>query len=373
MALMKKVIVHEKGWLKEEEFMNALSLAQMLPGAVGVTIFGYIGHRLKPPWGGILVPLAFAIPAMLAITLLAWVYFAFGDSGFVHSLFLGLGALVIALLINATMMMGTAVFQNMDSNAVYGIAIAALSFSGLHFLGWNVVFIILISGLLGALFFYSKEDQVKPAKGQGVLNVENRLLKVAGWRNFLPLAILVGLLVVVFVVFAGTWTIFATFMKIGSLAFGGGFTAVPIIQHIVVDGMKWLDLKAFRDGIALGQITPGPVLITATFIGYKVQGIIGALVATIGIFTPSLVAMMLVSQAHAKVENLKIVKVFIKGIQAGFIGLLLAVVLQFGIQSLISVKAWAVFCVCIAYLAGWKKDAVWLILGTIVASPLLFS
>jgi chromate transporter len=96
------------------------------------------------------------------------------------------------------------------------------------------------------------------------------------------------LLAIVFWLVAGTWIIFATFFKIGLFAFGGGFTAIPLIQNVVVDGMHWLDLTAFRDGIALGQITPGPVFITATFIGYKVKGIIGAIMATIGIFTPSL-------------------------------------------------------------------------------------
>ena len=135
----------------------------------------------------------------------------------------------------------------------------------------------------------------------------------------------------------------ATFFKIGIFAFGGGFTTIPLIQHMVVDGMHWLDLSAFRDGIAMGQITPGPVFITATFIGYKVRGIAGALVATIAIFAPSLAAIMLVGPAHARIKNLKIIKVVIKGFLSGFIGLLLSVVLQFGIQSLVNVQTWAIW------------------------------
>jgi chromate transporter len=163
-----------------------------------------------------------------------------------------------------------------------------------------------------------------------------------------------------------------TFLKIGSLAFGGGFTAIPLIQHVIVDGMRWLNLTAFRDGIALGQITPGPVFITATFIGFKVQGIIGALVATIGIFTPSLAAIILVGRAHAKIKNHKIVKVIIKGFLSGFIGLLLAIVYLFGVQSLISWQTWTIFTISTAYLIGWKKDAIWLILGIICVSLLMF-
>ena len=140
LALMKRVIVHEKGWISDEEFMNALSLSQILPGATGVTLLGYIGQKLKGVWGGILMPFAFAFPAMAAITILAWAYFSFGDLKFVHSIFMGLGAMVVALLVNATLMMGRSVFQGMDRNAFKGIVIAGLSFLGILYLRWNVVY-----------------------------------------------------------------------------------------------------------------------------------------------------------------------------------------------------------------------------------------
>jgi len=371
LALMKKVIVHEKGWISDEEFMSALSLSQILPGATGVTLLGYIGQKLKGGWGGILMPFAFVFPAMSAITVLAWFYFTYGDLKFIHSIFMGLGAMVVALLVNATMMMGKSIFQGMEGNALKGIVIAALSFLGIRYLHWNVVYIILISGTLGALFFH-----LRGAVGQGKAPVRPGAAvdvpEASGWQNLLPPTVLAALLAVVFWLVDGTWTIFATFFKIGSFAFGGGFTAIPIIQHVVVDGMHWLDLTAFRDGIALGQITPGPVFITATFIGYKVQGIIGAVIATIGIFTPSLAAMMLLSRVHARIQNLKIVKAIIRGFLSGFIGLLLFVVLQFGVQSLVNWQTWTVFAVSIVYLLGWEKDVLWLILGTIGVSLLIF-
>lgn len=371
LALMKKVIVHEKAWISEEEFMNALSLAAILPGAVGVSLFGYIGHKLQKPWGGILAPFSFVLPAMIAITALAWAYFTYGELKFVHSIFMGLGALVVALLINATLIMGKSVFPKMDRNSYKGIIIAALSFSGITFLHGNVVYIILISGVLGALFFYCS-GEFEQEKMSGHLKVEIDVLKTGKLQNYLPLLIMAGLLAALFWFISGTWTIYTTFLKIGALAFGGGYTAIPLIQQVVVDGMHWLNLTAFRDGIALGQITPGPVFITATFIGFKVKGIIGALVATLGIFTPSLAAIILVGRAHAKIKNYKIVKVIIKGFLSGFIGLLLAVVYQFSVHSLISWQTWAIFAVSIAYLIVWKKDAIWLILSIICVSLLLF-
>ncbi|PKN71014.1 MAG: hypothetical protein CVU54_03270 [Deltaproteobacteria bacterium HGW-Deltaproteobacteria-12] len=371
LALMKKVIVHEKAWVSEEEFMNALSLSQILPGAVGVTLFGYLGHRLRRPWGGLLAPFAFAFPAMFAITVLAWAYFTYGNLNFVHSIFMGLGAMVVALLVNATLMMSKAVFPGIDRNSYKGLVIVALAFLGMMFLRWNVVYIILISGLLGFLFLYFSgefEQETMPAN----VKVEIIAPKVRRWQNYLPLFVLGMILLAFFWFAAGTWTIFATFFQIGVFAFGGGFTAIPLIQHVVVDGMRWIDLTAFRDGIALGQITPGPVFITATFIGYKVAGISGAFVATVGIFSPSLAAIVLLSRAHAKVKNMKIVKVVIKGFLSGFIGMLLFIIHQFAFPSLINWQTWMIFTISTLYLVVWKKDAIWLILGTIAVSLLLF-
>ena len=371
LALMKKVIVTEKAWISEEEFMNALSLSQILPGAVGVTLFGYIGHKLRKPWGGIVAPFSFIMPAMIAITVLAWAYFTYGELKFVHSIFMGLGALVVALLINATLIMAKSVFPKMDRNSYKGITIVVFSFLGITFLHLNVIYIILIAGFLGALFFYFS-GEFEQEKMPGHLKAEIDVPRVGRLQNYLPLLIIAGVLATIFWFVTGTWTIFATFLQIGALAFGGGFTAIPLIQHVVVDGMHWLNLTAFRDGIALGQITPGPVFITATFIGFKVKGIIGALVATIGIFTPSLATIIIVGRAHAKIKNLKIVKVIIKGFLSGFIGLLLAVVYLFGVQSLVGWQTWAIFALSTACLIGWKKDAIWLILVIICVSLFLF-
>ncbi len=371
LALMKKVIVSEKKWISEEEFMNTLSLSQILPGAVGVTIWGYIGHKLRKPWGGILAPFSFVLPAMIAITVLAWAYFAYGNLKLVHSVFMGLGALVVALVIHATLIMAESVFPRIDSNSYKGITIVALSFLGITFLHLNVVYIILISGVCGGLFFYFS-GEFEQEKMPEHLKVEINVSKAGRLQNYLPLLLMAGILVTIFWFISGTWVIYTTFLKIGALAFGGGYTAIPLIQQVVVDGMHWLNLTAFRDGIALGQITPGPVFITATFIGFKVEGVIGALVATVGIFTPSLAAIILLGSVHAKVKNMKIVKVVIKGFLSGFIGLLLAVIYQFGVHSLISWQTWTIFTVSAVYLIGWKKDAIWLILGTIVISLLFF-
>jgi len=373
LALMKKTFVHKKEWIEEKEFMNALSMAQILPGATGVSVMGYIGFKLHKLWGGILAPLLYILPATIAMIALAWAYFTYGDISFVKALFAGLGALVVALLINATLILGKSVFKKITIKDWKGFVISLATFIGIFFLKINIIWLILIAGTLGFIFFYFThefEDE-KAKKGEALLSEpkENRThLSAKDWTS----VILILLVFAIGFIMPSTRSIITTFLGIGALAFGGGFTTIPLIQHQVVDLHSWLTVKQFMDGIALGQITPGPVFITATFIGYHISAIFGALMATLAIFTPSLTAMILLADIHGRVQNLKIVKVIIKGFLSGFIGLLVAVTLQFAFKSLIVWQAWLIFVLAIVWLMILKKDSVWAILGTIVLSLLIF-
>jgi len=305
---------------------------------------------------------------------LAWAYFTFGNLTFVQKLFAGLGALVVALLVNATLMLGKSVFKKITINDWKGCAICLTTFIGIFFLKMNVIWLILLAGILGFIFFYftSEFEDEKAKKGEVLLTEPDflrreRLLA----RDWIPV-ILVAIFLIIGLFIPYTRSLITTFLGIGAIAFGGGFTTIPLIKHQVVDTHNWLTVKQFMDGIALGQITPGSVLNTATFIGYRVAGILGALFATLAIFAPSLTAMILLADIHGRVQNLKVVKVIIKGFLSGFIGLLVAVTLQFAFKSLISWQAWLIFILSIGWLMILKKNSVWAILGTIIISLFIF-
>lgn len=133
-----------------------------------------------------------------------------------------------------------------------------------------------------------------------------------------------------------------------------------------------MTLKQFQDGLAIGQITPSPVLITATFIGYKIMGWLGALVATISIFLPSLILVVILGSFHERVKHLKAVKVVIKGFSTGFIGIITAIAVQFGEKSITNWQTWTIFLVSLLLIIKFKKDVIWVILGTIIASLFVF-
>jgi chromate transporter len=374
LAQMKKSFVQEKEWISEKEFMDSLSLAQILPGATGVSIIGYIGFKLHKFWGGILAPLFYILPATMSMVALSWAYFKYGNISFIKALFAGLGALVVALLFNATKTLGKSVFKIITIKDWKGIAISLLTFIGIFFLKINVIWLILFAGTLGFIFYYfTKEfEKEKTSNGESLLSIPDETKRVKMTKSdYLPV-ILIAIIFAIALIIPNIRLIVTTFWSIGAFAFGGGFTTIPLIQHQVVDSLHWLSAPQFIDGIAMGQITPGPVFITATFIGYHVAGILGAIFATLAIFTPSLALMIGLSGIHAKVKNLKIVKVIVKGFLSGFIGLLVAVTLQFAFKSLISWQAWLIFALSLFWIMYLKKDAVWAILGTVVLSLLIF-
>jgi chromate transporter len=144
-------------------------------------------------------------------------------------------------------------------------------------------------------------------------------------------------------------------MKLGLLAFGGGFTLIPLIQQEVVERLGWLTTREFMDGIALGQVTPGPIMITATFVGYRIAGVVGAVASTLAVFFPSFLVLVGAVPHFDRIKQLQTVQWMIRGVLAGFIGLLVFVLLQFGHASLVDWKAWGLAVA--AFLAlRWKVD-----------------
>jgi len=153
-------------------------------------------------------------------------------------------------------------------------------------------------------------------------------------------------------------------------AFGGGFASVPLMLHEVVDVHHWLDSRTFMDGIALGQVTPGPIVITATFVGYQVAGVLGALVGTIGIFTPSFLMVLVTVPYLDRLQHSLWFRRALRGVLASFVGLLVAVAISFGFAV-----SWSILAVVLALAAfaalRLKVDILWVVLVGATVSTLL--
>jgi len=311
---IKQVVVAEYGWIEEQEFLQGIALCQLIPGATNVQLVTYIGYRLRGIWGALFSAVAFTFPSFIAMVILSTIYFKVQNLWFIEALFKGLGAIVVAIVLNACI--------NLSKSILRDWKVALISF--LSFFGflsrWNVILIFILAAF-AALFLRPKRNKIEISSPHREIKLTTK--KGEDYLIFGTLIILVYLgLILYYLINPQLAYLSLILSKIGALAFGGGFTMIPLIQYEVVDHFHWLTTKEFLDGIALGQVTPGPIMITATFIGYKLSGILGAFIATVGVFSSSFFILVFLIPHYDRLRRIDTVKTMEKGILGSFIGML---------------------------------------------------
>ncbi len=282
-------------------------------------------------------------------------YFTWGELPVVSNIFKGFIPAVAAIIVAATLNLGK---KTLKGKAEYAIAIMALLFLTIIGGFYSTIGIIITAGLAGLLFFKNSSDTgIETAR---IVPDKKQAFPISILAFFaLPLAAMALPLINTGSVISAK--LFITFAGMSVLLFGGGFVFIPMIQEIVVDSYAWVTNKEFIDGIALGQITPGPILISATFIGYKMAGILGATAATIGIFLPPAMLMLLCTHFLDKLKQSASINAALTGIRCGVIGMIAAAsiaVLQSAEQNWISA---VIFLAALVSLVKFKLEVVWII------------
>jgi chromate transporter len=340
---IKETTVNRYGWVKEGEFMRGVALCQLIPGATMVQIVTYVGYRLRGVLGALTAAVAFVLPAFIALLVLSAIYFKFQSLWFIQALFKGLGAIVVAIIFNACITFGRSVLKDRKV-----MLIAALSFFAFYF-QWNFVFIFFLAAVAG-LLLHPKTLQIKAMPSGPEFSGAQK-------KEYLIVALLAALICLAFIfsyfVDPRMLDLSLSLSKIGALAFGGGFTAIPLIQYEMVDRFHWLSTKEFLDGIALGQVTPGPILITSTFVGYKVSSLLGAFMATVGVFSPSFFILVLLIPYHDRLREVEKVRMMEQGVLGAFIGMLALVLFNFGRASFVDIPS--VLISLAAFIAIYQK------------------
>ncbi len=326
--------------------MRGVALCQLIPGATLVQIVTYIGYRVRGVWGALVAAMAFVLPAFIALLVLSAIYFKYHSLWLIQALFKGLGAIVVAIILNACITFGRSVLKDWKV-----VVIAVLSFVAFFF-QWNFVLIFLFTAVAG-LLLRPKIAPAKPAASGGMaggapVEVKKEYLVIGSLAALVCLALALSYLVDPKITILSL-----SLSKIGALAFGGGFTAIPLIQYEMVDRYRWLGTKEFLDGIALGQVTPGPILITSTFIGYKLANLLGAFMATLGVFWPSFFILVLLIPYHDRLRGIEKVRMMEQGVLGSFIGMLALVLYNFGKTSLVDIPR--VLMAAAAFFAIYKK------------------
>jgi chromate transporter len=349
-AYIRDLAVRKNQWVSPDSFADGTALCQSIPGATAMQVAGYVGLRARGALGALAAFVGFGLHAFILMAILSVVYAVSRDLQPVASAFRGLHVIVVALVANAVVTFGRSTIKNWRD--------AVLAFGAGAFLFERVspIVAILASAGVGIILYHGVNLPTRSLHGDGHLG-EQRAVRSVIW------AILAGgvVLAVLFVADRRLFDLAALMFKVDVFAFGGGFASVPVMLHQVVDVRHWMDSRTFMDGIALGQVTPGPIVITATFVGYQLAGLAGAFVGTVAVFSPSFLMLLITVPYFDRLQHSLLFRRALRGILASFVGLLLAVTIQF--CTAVSWTAPSVFLAVAAFAALWfKLDILWVVL-----------
>jgi chromate transporter len=320
-----------------------------------VDFTAYVGYKLRGVPGAIVATVGFILPAYVLMLGLSILYFNFntGSLPWVQPFFIGLEAIVVGIVVHLALDFGERVLKGRVQAMIALFAFAALLFKV------NPVVIIAVSLALGTLL-------LRPSQATALHAPRTRTL-VSPWIGIG----LVTAAVIAVAVFSATLgndlgRMGLSFFKIGSVAFGNGVTIMPLVQADVVDAYGWLTQAQFTDGIALGQVTPGPGLITATFVGYKLGGLLGATLATFAIFSPSFAMTLIFTEVFTRLNDLRLIRGAMAGVLASFVGLLVVLALQLGAVALNGPAALTLAAAALVAVRYLKVDVVWVFAGGLV-------
>ena len=352
-ALIRKRIVDKKKWMDENTFDSGLALCQVIPGAIVKQLAAYIGLKLRGIKGSIVCFVGFGLPAFLIMFILSVFYKHAKNIAGVEIMLKSLRVMIIAIVANATYVFGKKNFHNINDWVIAFIA------GGLFFTKIHPVFVLIIAGLLGMMFTNKESNQYEK-------RVRTRTFKFFLWLVLIVI-ICAGLL---FFFNKEYFTLATIMLRIDLFSFGGGLAAMPIMYHELVDLYGWFNEKTFMDGVILGQVTPGSIIIAATFFGYMHFGIIGSLIATVCVFTPSFLILMGIIPFFDRLKTYPQFNKVINGILCSFVGLLAVITYRFSIDihwNLVNI----LFTLISFILLMRKIDVIWVVLAGILISFLI--
>ena len=314
-AYIRRLAVEENAWLDESSFRDGVALCQAIPGATAMQTAAYVGLKVRGVLGAAASFVGFGLPAFAVMMVFSSLYVRSHSLPVVAAIFAGLGAIVVAIAANATLSFGRDILISWRRLV---IVLAAAVLLGLRM---SPLAVIMLSSLMGYMILKAPPSSPALQSAAPPLRTAGSFIKI-----ILTAAAALGLL---FLISPRLFALSALMLKIDVLAFGGGFASVPLMYHEVVDVRAWLAGPTLLDGIALGQITPGPIVITATFIGYLVSGPLGGVVATVSVFLPSYSLVIAVAPYYEKLRSSPRFHKVIGGIFCAFVGLLLSVTVRF--------------------------------------------
>ncbi|MFK7806187.1 MAG: chromate efflux transporter [Saprospiraceae bacterium] len=347
-ALMEDEIIQKRKWLTQQEFLDLIGATNLIPGPNSTEMTMHCGYKRGGVLGLFTAGFAFIFPAVVITLLLAYLYVEFGELPDVKPFILGITPAVLAIICSAIYKLGKKALKSWELGLIGSFVLIA------SLCGMNEIMALLIGGVAGAFYFVLK----------------NRAGKTL---NSINLLFLLGSMSLKNVASIGTLKIFITFLKVGSILYGSGYVLFAYLKPELVDA-GLLSITELTDAIGVGQFTPGPVLSTATFIGYQLGGFTGALAATLGIFLPSFILVWIFHDYMLKMRQIKILGYFLDAVNISAVAVMVAVLISMTRESLISWQAIIIALCAFCYTFFTKKpNPILTILGGSILGWFLFT
>jgi chromate transporter len=352
-AMMEDEVVRRRGWLSREEFLDYLGATNLIPGPNSTELAIHIGFA-RAGWRGLLVAgSCFILPAALLVGTIAWAYVRFGALPAVQGVLYGVKPVVIAVVLQALWRLGRAALKTRALAALGAAAAIAVA------VGANELLVLAAGAIIAALLFRPwRAEGSSPASLAAGLGGAGKAAAVVGAGGAVAAPFALG-------------TLFGTFVKIGAVLFGSGYVLLAFLRADFVERLGWLTERQLLDAVAVGQVTPGPVFTTATFIGYLLGGAPGAVVATVGIFLPAFVFVALSGLLLPRLRRSPLTRAVLDGVNVASLALMAVVTWQLARAALIDPLTVGLALASALLLLRYRVNSAWLVLGGAAAGLLL--
>jgi chromate transporter len=356
-AMMEDELVRRRKWLSREKFLDLLGASNLIPGPSSSELAIHIGY-LRAGWLGLVVGgICFIFPAAILVAGIAWAYVRFGHLPEVSALLYGVKPVVVAVILQALWGLGRTAVKSSLLAAAGAICVA------LSFLGVNALLILGATGATAACaqaFLGGRKKNRSECRGAILLWLRSVRLKLT---KLLSLAGTGAAAAAASGLAPGMWALFLVFLKIGSVVFGSGYVLLAFLRTDLVVHRAWITDAQLVDAVAIGQVTPGPVFTTATFLGYLLLGPLGAAVATIGIFLPAFILVALSGPVVPHIRRSATAGGFLDGVNIASLALMAAVSYQLGRAAVVDGVTASLAIASAILLLRFRINSAWLVLG----------